>query len=499
MTEDRRPVLVGVAQLVQRDVDFAELLSPLDMLERVALEAAEDAGVGRRLVDELDAVALVDGVGWRPKNAPSLLAERLGVKPRREWLAAIGGETPLVLVNRLARFIGSGHVRAALVAGTHNVRSLRRAQKARVKLEQPAGSGPDAERIGVNRRGSSVGEVEYGLSMPTDVYPIFENALRARRGLDLREHRARVGRLMSRFSEVAAKNPYAWFPVARSAEEIAEVAPDNRMVTYPYTKYMNAVMETDQAAAVILLSADAARELGVPESRWAYWRGGAEAIEEIWFPSERASFFESPAMQSAATAALEEASVEVGDITHFDFYSCFPVAVEVACEGLGLAEDDPRGFTVTGGLPYAGGPGNNYTLHSLATMVERVREESGASGLVTGNGWYLTKHAATAVASTPGEGLPAEAGPVALPEVPEGTASTEPVAGKARLLTYAVNFDRDGAPARGIVIGRTDEGRRFVANTPDDRTLLEDFVAREEVGREGRVRVEDGRNVFDPT
>ena len=108
MTEDRRPVLVGAAQLVQRDVDLAEVLSPLDMLERVALGAAEDAGAGRRLLDELDTVALVDGVGWRPKNAPRLLAERLGVKPRREWLAAVGGETPLVLVNRLARFIGSG-------------------------------------------------------------------------------------------------------------------------------------------------------------------------------------------------------------------------------------------------------------------------------------------------------------------------------------------------------------------------------------------------------
>ncbi len=499
MTEDRRPVLVGAAQLVQRDVDLAEVLSPLDMLERVALGAAEDAGAGRRLLDELDTVALVDGVGWRPKNAPRLLAERLGVKPRREWLAAVGGETPLLLVNRLARFIGSGEVRAALVAGAHNVRSLRRAQKARVKLEQPSGSGPDAERIGVNRRGSSVDEVEYGLSMPTDVYPIFENALRAHRGLDLDAHRLRVARLMSRFSEVAAANPYAWFPVARSAEEIAEVSPENRMVTYPYTKYMNAVMETDQAAAVILLSAEAARELGIPDDRQVHWRGGAEAVEEIWFPSERESFCESPAMQAAAMGALEEAGVEVGDVARFDFYSCFPVAVEVACAGLGLAEDDPRGFTVTGGLPYAGGPGNNYTLHSLATMVARVREEPGASGLVTGNGWYLTKHSATVVASAPGQGLPAPAGPVAVPRVPDAAASTEPTTGPAHLETYAVNYDRDGAPVRGIVIGRTREGRRFVANTPDDRRLLEDFVAREEVGREGRLRAEDGRNVFDPS
>ncbi len=498
MSESRRPVLVGVAQLVQRDVELSQVLSPLDMLERVATGAAEDAGVGRRLLDGLDTVALVDGVGWRPRNAPGLLAERLGIRPRREWLSTVGGEAPLVLVNRLARLVASGEVRTALVAGAHNVRSLRRAQTARVKLEQPSGSAPEAERIGVNRRGSSAEEADYGLAMPTEVYPIFENALRARRGLDLQAHRRSLGRLMSRFSEVAAKNPYAWFPTARSADEIAEVTPRNRMVTYPYTKYMNAVIETDQAAALLLVSAETARELGVPEERQVHWRGGAEAVEQIWFPSERESFCESPAMRSAATGALQEAGVEVADVSHFDFYSCCPVAVEVACEGLGLSEDDPRGFTVTGGLPYAGGPGNNYTLHSLATMVERVREENGRAGLVTGNGWYLTKHAATVLAAAPGETLPAAAGPVAAPDVPETTASTQPCTGAARVETYTVTYDRDGAPARGIVVGRSDEGRRFVANTPDDRALLEDLVASEAVGREGRVRVEDGRNLFDP-
>ena len=67
----------------------------------------------------------------------------------------------------------------------------------------------------------------------------------------------------------------------------------------------------------------------------------------------------------------------VDDVDAFDFYSCFPVAVEVACDMLGLDESDPRGFTVTGGLPYAGGPGNAYTIHSLAAMVERLRRGPG--------------------------------------------------------------------------------------------------------------------------
>jgi acetyl-CoA C-acetyltransferase len=226
--------------------------------------------------------------------------------------------------------------------------------------------------------------------------------------------------------------------------------------------------------------------------------GGGEAREAVWYPSERPSFSACPALREAAQAALAEGGVSLAGVSCFDFYSCFPVAVEMACDELGLAEDDPRGFTVTGGLPYAGGPGNGYTLHALAALVERLRAAPGEAGLGTGNGWYLTKHSATLLASAPREAEIRPAPPTPDPEVPETTASTEPAEGPARLETYTVLYDRDGAPARGIAIGRTQQGRRFLANTPEDRTLLEAFAGAEQVGRAGRVRHEDGRNVFEP-
>jgi acetyl-CoA C-acetyltransferase len=153
---------------------------------------------------------------------------------------------------------------------------------------------------------------------------------------------------------------------------------------------------------------------------------------------------------------------------------------------------------VTGGLPYAGGPGNVYTLHSLAAMVERLRCEPGSRGLVTGNGWYLTKHSAVVLASAPREAAVAPAPPERSAEVPETTASTEPAEGRARVEAYTVLYDREGAPARGIVLGSTLAGRRFVANTPDERAFLEAFVAVEGVGRSGRVRPVDGLNRFEP-
>jgi acetyl-CoA C-acetyltransferase len=115
---------------------------------------------------------------------------------------------------------------------------------------------------------------------------------------------------------------------------------------------------------------------------------------------------------------------------------------------------------------------------------------------VTGNGWYLTKHSAAVLAGVPC-GEPAEV------EVPPRVGS-EPIAvvgeanGAATLEAYTVLYDRQGAPIRGIGIGRTAAGERFVANTPEDRDVLEHLVAVEGVGLPGRVHHTRGANVFEP-
>jgi acetyl-CoA C-acetyltransferase len=474
------------------------------MLEQVARGAAADAGLGERVLTEIDTLAVVQVAGWRARNGPRLLAEKLGAHPAREIVTAVGGEMPITLVNHIAGLVSEGRVRVALIASSNNLRTLRLARKDKVKLDWTEGGDGEPEIFGVNKPGSSEREIDYGLRMPSQVYPIFENALRARRGLDLESHRRRVGALMSGFSAVAAENPYSWFPTARSADEITRPGPSNRMVAFPYTKYMNAMLETEQAAAVLMMSSQAARKLGVPERQQVHWWGGAHAEEVAWNASERPDFAECPALRNTVSTALLRSGVGIDDLHHLDFYSCFPVAVEMACEMLGIDEADPRGLTVTGGLPYAGGPGNGYTLHSLATMMDRLRKQPGTRGLVTGNGWYLTKHSAL-VAST--EAPPPDRVREAEPDAESDRATavgpaTAPVieaaAGPGTLETYTVLFDRGGAPSRGIVLGRTREGGRFLANLPEDRSLLETFTASEQVGCRGSLSSDSGRCVFDP-
>lgn len=489
--------VVGAAQFVQRGVELAETLDPLAMLCRVAKQAAQDAGGGAPLLESLDTICLVDAVGWHPENAPALLADALGARATTFVTAPIGGETGLSLINGAAARIAAGQSRAAFVGGVHALKSLRAAMQARVRLPWPKGGRGELQFWSDPRPGETELERRHGLEQPPEFYPLFENALRARRRRELQAHRAALGRLFSPMTRIAAQNPYAWFPRERTADELSAVSASNRMVAYPYTKYLNAVLDTDQAAGVILMSAEAARSAGLPRDRSMYWLGGGFAEEKSWFVSERPDLSRSEALETCASRALDASGVAMAQVDFIDFYSCFPVAVELACEAYGIEEDDPRGVTVTGGLPYAGGPGSNYTTHAVAAMLERVRARPGSVGLCTGNGWYLTKHSAALFGSEPRTLQPTAAGPKAVGAEPLPILNE--CSGHGRVEAYTVTYDREGAPRRGIVLGRLESGERFVANTPPDRALLEAIVARELCGVQGDVECRDGLGCFTPT
>jgi acetyl-CoA C-acetyltransferase len=500
MSDERDPVVVGVGQWSERREDPTAAASPVEILASVARRAADDAGAGRSLLAALDTLAVVNVTAWRMLDAAGLLADALGVAPARRLNTSIGGNTPQLLVNRFAREIAAGRCDAALVAGCDVFFSAARARRRGVALSWPTGGDGRSQTVGDDSSPLLGVEIRHGLVAPARVYPLFENAWRARRGWSLEEHRRRLGALLAPMSEVAAANPYAWFPVRRSAEEIATPTPANRMVAFPYTKYMNAVLEVDQGAAVIVCSRARARALGIPDERLVYWWGGGDAREEPWSVVERPDLARAPGVARAGGAALAEAGVAVGEVEHLDLYSCFPCAVQLARDALGIAEDDPRPLTLTGGLPYAGGPGNAYTLHSLARAVERLRGAPGTRALVTGVGWFLSKHSAGVFGTTPRPpGAPAIGERTVAPPPAAPVALADGVDEPGTVETYTVLFDRDGAPTRGFVLARLADGRRAVANTPPDRTLLEAFAAHEQIGRRGRLRPGEGLQLFDPT
>lgn len=497
MDETKVPVIVGGGQVTHRGDDPAQAPEPLEMMARAARLAADDAGVPT-LVEKLDSVQVVNILSWSYADAPGALAERLGAHPKETIYSGIGGNTPQYLVNQTADRIAAGKVGIALIAGVEMLHSSRKARRLGVDLPWTPRTPP--KRVdGEIRPGTTEAETAHGARMPIEIYPLFENALRAAKGLSLAEHRRRLGELCAAFTRVAAANPNAWFRQARTPDEITTVTPANRMVGFPYPKYMNAIMEVDQSAAVLLTSAARARELGVPEDRWVYLWGGAEANDH-WFVSDRVNYHTSPAIRAVGQAALRQAGASIEQIEYIDIYSCFPAAVQIGRDMLGIAEDDPRPLTLTGGLPYHGGPGNNYTTHAIVEMVKRLRDQPNAFGLVTALGWYVTKHAIGVYSGRhPGTEWSRDISglqPVIDAE-PHPPTEAEPD-GPATVETFTVIHGRDGAPERGIIIGRLKNGRRFIANAEPDQATLEAMEREETVGRAGRVSRDPatGLNIF---
>lgn len=515
MAHPRTPVLIGGGQFTYKG-EATKAPAPIGLCEIAVRRAAADAGLSEADLTQADFVGVVgfttDAGGPssrlpipRAVNPPKALAAAIGARPAAALYTQPGGNSPQALVNHVARLIADGDVSLAVLAGAEFLGNLMKRVKQGASDSFVGWDIPDPEAptmFGDPRSGFTPQEGAHGLDFPANVYPLFENAYRAAKNRSLGDHQAAMGRLFEPFTKVAAANPHAWFAQARSADELVTVSERNRMVGFPYTKYLNAIIQVDQSAGLILASYEKAKSLGIADDKMVFLHGCAETTE-LWHVLDRVNYHSSPAIRIGVGAALSMAGKSLKDIDWFDFYSCFPIAVELALEELGLSADDPRGLTLTGGLPYFGGPGNNYSMHAIVEAIARCRAKPLSFALVTANGWFLTKHAMGVYSTAPTKGawarseaksyqkeIDALAHPAIILE-PEGPATIE---------TYTVIHAREGGYRMGIVIGRDSQGRRFVANTPRDPGVLGELEAREGVGRPGHVVSEPGgmKNLFTP-
>lgn len=489
---DTRPVLIGVAQQTWRDRDPARSL--VDALAEVSAAALADCD-SSGIAGAIDSVAtvpflagLVPGLAeLLPVNIGDALCQRLGLKART-FTTHVGGNTPQQLVNYFADRLASGDSKAILISGGELIATLSQALKSGADVSHwKQGGEAEPTWLGDNRHPCSKIEEAHGLFEPVNTYPLFESALRHARGWSQQEHMAALGGLVSRMSEVAAANPHAWRQQRWTPETAVSTADRNRMISYPYTRVMNAILAVDMGSAIVMTTEARACELGVPAEKMIYLRGAADG-NDIWNVSERPVLHQSPAIRACANTALDQAGLSVDDMALFDIYSCFPSAVQVACDALGIAIDDPRGVTLTGGLTLFGGPGNNYSSHGIVEMVQQLRAGHGEHGMVTANGNYLTKHAVGVYSTQAGGAWPLEGrgdlqaeldqlAPVAVDAAPDGEGTIE---------AFTASY-QDDVPVRGIVVGRMQDGRRFVANTDPEPAVLERLVSEDLVGVSGRV------------
>jgi acetyl-CoA C-acetyltransferase len=510
MLDPRTPILVGCGDVTDLTTPVAAGRSPYDLVAAAARHALADTGAANALIPAIDTVAMLrsfadtsyrfaSGIGTS-SNPPLSVAQRLGLRASRHLYTWNGGNMPQYLVNLFCEQIARGEMQAALICGGEALRTQHGVQREGHVVSWAEDPGGTPGLIGDARRGWSDHEEAHRLRAAITFYPLFENSIRGARGASVGQHLRSMGELLAHFAAVAAANPLATRRDGMSAQRLASVDADNRWIGFPYPRYMNANAFIDQAAALVMTSVGLAQRLGIARDKWVFLHGCADGNDH-WFVSERADLHSSPALRAVARQALAMAARSLDGIALFDLYSCFASAVEVACAEIGLAERDPRGLTVTGGLPFFGGPGNNYVTHAIGEMMRRLRAALGRFGLVSANGNYLTKHSWGVYSTAPIAGpwqreepsrLQAELD--RLPKAP----FTQTPAGRATIETYTVMHDRDG-PAYSVLFGRLlASGQRFIANTPSDPATLHDLQDREGLGRPGTVSHHEGRNTFVP-
>ena len=506
MTEvaDNTPVIIGVGQYSEAPGKPGyEALSYMDLGCRALAAAIADTGASAPIAPAIDTLAAIRAFEMSrpdrtppfgaPDNVPRALAKRVGASPERAILTTTGGQTNQQLVGEFAAAIAAGASRCAVIVGAEAIST--------VLALSAKGEKPDwSEAIGgeFEDQGFGTGELmepalfAHGATGAIPLYALAENARRAKLGLGLEQYRLEIGKLFAPFTRIAAANPHAAAPVERTAEELARVTDRNRIVAEPYPRMTVARDQVNQAAAIIVASAGLARELGVAEDKWVHIHAVTAATELKL--SQRADLAASPASLASVDAALMRAGKGISDIAHIDFYSCFAIPVFNQCDHFGLAADDPRGLTLTGGLPFFGGAGNNYSAHAIAEAVQRVRTDRGSFALVGANGGWMSKYATGIYSATPADWSGGDRF-VQLPKAADAVPLARGPVGFAQVETYTINRSPKGDAA--IFIGRSDTGERVVGNADlDDPATAAAFEGGEPFGlRLALSHDESGRTI----
>ncbi|WP_298471732.1 acetyl-CoA acetyltransferase [uncultured Erythrobacter sp.] len=473
MTEiaDNTPVIIGVGQYSEKVGQTGyEALSYMDLAGRALSEAIADSAAEGNVADAIDTLAAIRAFEMsRPdrkppfgaaNNVPRAIAKRVAANPERAILTTTGGQTNQQLVGEFASNIAAGESQCAVIVGSEAISTVLALSAKGEKPDWSEEVEGDFEDQGFGVEGLMEPALfAHGATGAIPLYALAENARRAKLGKGLDEYRRYIGELFAPFTKVAAANPHAAAPVERSAEQLATVTERNRIVAEPYPRMTVARDQVNQAAAIIVASAGLARDLGVSEDKWVHIHAVSAATELML--SQRPDLSANPASIASVEAALERSGKSMADMRYIDFYSCFAVPVFNQIDHFGLTADDPRGLTLTGGLPFFGGAGNNYSAHAICEAVQRARGDRGAFALVGANGGWMSKYA-TGIYSTEPADWSANDRFEKLPDATDAVPAAIGPFDHAKVETYTINNAKTGSVA--VFLGRNDAGERVCGN-----------------------------------
>ena len=480
------PVIIGVGEVNDRVTDGSAPQDSGQLMLAALVQANADAGGG--WLERCERVLIIPQLSFSEVDIPGALSQALGLDRAAVREAEVpSGDTPVRLLNDAANAIGAGKVTACAVVGAEAMRTALRAGK-------PLFPNAAKSASPLRRR--------YGLLQPSEVYPLYENALRAAEEQSLAEGQEETGKIWSLMSEVATSNEGAWLRKRRTPAEIIEPTADNRPIAFPFTKLMVANASVNQGAAVIVTSLGAARAAGVPDERLIHIGAGA-AAHEAHDAMARAAWSTPPGMQVAITETLSRNGLTGADIDHVELYSCFPCVPKMARRVLGWPAERPA--TVHGGLTFGGGPVANYMTHAIAAMVRKLRSD-GRTGFLFGNGGFCEHNHCIVLSrdALPGAVFPQDYDAQAIADARRGPVPTltDEIEGNFPVETYTVLYDRDGAPRHGVVLSRGPDGERIIAKVEPTDTVSLAFLTDgkvEPVGKSGSNRLSGNNLIWSAT
>ena len=441
MVDQIKPCIIGVAQKTWRPTKgYAP--HPLVQAAEIAKIAAADC-TNESVLSFINELDLVLPLSWKYDDPCSQLAAALSLPDGERKLSGLSGTSPQRFINDAAESIIQGRKRAILVCGAEAFATRKLAKKQQLELGWPA---PTRRNAPAFEDPLIPTEITHEVFQAYATFAMLDSARRAHLGIGLEEYRKNEAEMMAKLSTVAAENTAAWFARAYGSDDLFNLDTSNRMIAYPFSRNTMAFMDVDMASAVIVASEDLADELGVPKEKRVYLHGW-DYQKEPPYIAQRKDLWRCPSMENAGHNAMAMAGVTINDIQHLDLYSCFPSALNFCKDALEISDTDGRSLTVTGGLPYFGGPGNNYTAHSITAMVQKLRQNDGQFGLTSGIGMHMTNHVFTIFSTNKPDRL-------VIPKASSGEQQVcvieERVDGPAIIMAYTVLHEKSGNCALAI-------------------------------------------------
>ena len=380
-----RSVVIGVSAIQQKG-DFENLDEALFLMDQAVKEAMSDSG-NKSIKDHIDEIRIPKGF-WRYRDPGKWIAKNNDFKTIPTTYVTKIGVLQQNLINEACLKIENGEINASIILGGEaRYKQLRSVIEKKEYFETKLDENPD---FYIKAKEDLYGdeELEELGAMAVGYYATMETALRKNDNENIEEHQNNIASMYEEFSKVASNNEDAWLDHPYSKKEILETSKKNKMLAYPYNKLHCTSWNVNQSAALIICSEELANKLEIDNKKRVYPISSSENNHMIAI-QQRPKLYESLGMIYAAKSInrmMEQLDII---LDAYDLYSCFPAAVKMFSKSLELGSELPK--TITGSMPYAGGPLNSFVIHSTVKMIQKIRALEARHGLVTGVSGMMTK------------------------------------------------------------------------------------------------------------